>query len=89
MSYKSGVIREQDCQCSNTDQTVNHAVTIVGYGKNEGNEECPEFWKVKNSWGADWGEQGYFKLCVPKENAKTPVGTCQVLSYVMYPIVKE
>lgn len=35
MGYHSGVIRESDCQCSNAEKaTVNHAVTLVGYGKN-------------------------------------------------------
>ncbi len=33
-----------------------HVVTIVGY---DDNEEC---WIVKNSWGADWGENGWFRL---------------------------
>jgi len=35
MAYHSGVIREEDCNCSNEKTaTVNHAVVIVGYGKN-------------------------------------------------------
>jgi hypothetical protein len=35
MKYHSGVIREEDCHCSNADTAqVNHAVTLVGYGKN-------------------------------------------------------
>lgn len=32
--YKSGILKDSDCHCSNTEkETVNHAVTIVGYGK--------------------------------------------------------
>lgn len=35
MGYTSGVIRESDCKCSFANVAeVNHAVTLVGYGKN-------------------------------------------------------
>ena len=89
MGYHTGVIRESDCSCSfAASSTVNHAVTVVGYGKNTQNnqDECPEYWKVRNSWGPNWGEEGYFKLCIPKDQGSLPTGTCQVLSYVQYPI---
>ena len=33
-----------------------HAVTIVGYDANE------EYWICKNSWGANWGEDGFFRI---------------------------
>jgi C1A family cysteine protease len=35
-----------------------HAVTVVGYG-NEGGQD---FWLIKNSWGTGWGDKGFFKL---------------------------
>ncbi len=88
MSYKDGILREQDCGCSDERKTqVNHAVTMIGYGKVENNSDCQGYWLIKNSWGPNWGDAGSFKLCIPHpaEDAKLPTGTCQVKSYVQYP----
>ncbi len=42
--------------CSTKEQ--NHAVTAVGFGVENG----VPFWVVKNSWGTNWGNGGFFKI---------------------------
>lgn len=73
-------MKESDCKCSNPNkETVNHAVTIVGYGKStasDGRPDCSEYWLIKNSWGPDWGLKGMFKLCSDVEKATELFGTC-------------
>merc|ERR1719146_389734 len=36
---------------------INHAVIAVGYGS-----DGLDYFKIRNSWGADWGERGYIRL---------------------------
>jgi len=50
--YKTGIIR---LICGTT---LDHAVQIVGYATEAGLFKT-KYWIVRNSWGADWGEQGY------------------------------
>lgn len=56
MSYTKGVINPATA----CDVAVNHAVLLVGYGKDSTTGQ--NFWLVKNSWGPTWGENGYFRL---------------------------
>jgi len=52
--YTRGVY---DGDCS---RQLNHAVNIIGYGTDS--TTLKDFWLVRNSWGATWGEQGYIRM---------------------------
>jgi len=42
------------------DATVNHAIIMVGYGVDETTGE--KYYKVRNSWGPGFGEDGYIRI---------------------------
>lgn len=48
LQYRSGIFSK----CVN--QHPNHAIVLVGWGKG--------YWILKNSWGKDWGEDGYMRI---------------------------
>lgn len=54
--YRGGIFN----QCDMGGNQVNHAVVIVGYGKDKATGV--DYWIVKNSWGSSWGENGYFRI---------------------------
>ena len=61
---------------------LDHGVLAVGYGTDP---TQGDFYKVKNSWGADWGEKGYIRL---GRGAKfNPSGQCGIQSMPSYPVV--
>ena len=54
-AYKSGVFDNTSCGTS-----LDHAVLLVGYGTENGQE----YYLMKNSWGTSWGESGYMKMAI-------------------------
>jgi len=42
---------------------LDHAVLAVGFGKDHSIlGKSKPYWRLKNSWGTSWGEQGFFRL---------------------------
>ncbi len=64
MHYKSGVY-----EFTHGKKLGGHAVKIVGWG----NENDKEYWIAQNSWGPQWGENGFFRIkfgeCMFDQNA--------------------
>lgn len=60
----------------NCNSYLNHVVLVTGLGAER------SYWKVKNSWGTTWGEQGYIRLRISKDHDYT----CGVCTHVYLPL---
>merc|ERR1719317_133436 len=61
--YHDGVYDDSRCCEQDTDPSckynLNHEVAVVGYGHDA--KEGKDYWLIKNSWGASFGQNGYIK----------------------------
>jgi len=64
--YTSGILNAKHCGTS-----LDHAVTAVGYGTEDG----LDYLIVRNSWTSGWGEDGHIRIAIPKDGA----GVCGIL----------
>jgi len=53
MTYKSGIY-----VYTSGEPLGGHAVKMIGYGRENG----IDYWICANSWGPNWGDNGYFKI---------------------------
>lgn len=70
--YTGGVLRPSVCSPNG----INHAVVAVGYDISA----ADPYWKIRNSWGSNWGESGYFRLYYGENTCGVSE---DVLTYIM------
>ena len=74
--YKSGILNSTSCG-----DNLDHGVLVVGYGMENG----VKYWIVKNSWGSDWGEDGYIRIA--RTTSEDSEGTCGIAMTPSYIVV--
>jgi len=85
--YKHGVF---DSRCGTR---LDHGVLAVGYGTEINDDaddaESKDYWLVKNSWGPEWGDEGYIKIA-RSEGDKTERlgGQCGILLQPSRPVLE-
>ena len=69
-TYSGGILPGKDCGSQ-----LDHGVLLIGYGIDNG----VKYWTIKNSWGADWGENGFIRI-------ERGVDACGISQQVSYPV---
>jgi C1A family cysteine protease len=77
-AYQSGVYND----AAGCGTTLDHAVMAVGFGTDV---VGGDYYLIRNSWGASWGEAGYIKFAVNGDGA----GMCGVQMGPLYPTVNK
>ena len=65
-------------------RTLDHGVLLVGYGAAGFAPirlKDKPYWIIKNSWGENWGENGYYKIC-RGSNVRNKCGVDSMVSTV-------
>lgn len=60
-NYKGGIYSEDAGWIM-----INHEIAVVGWGYDEASQT--EYWVGRNSWGTYWGEMGFFRIEMHKNN---------------------
>jgi len=75
--YTGGVLTNDACGSQ-----LDHGVLAVGYGVDKGQK----YWKVKNSWGTVFGEEGYIRI---EKGSASDGGECGIRKMASFPTIKK
>jgi|TARA_B100001540_G_scaffold85735_2_gene77323 C1A family cysteine protease len=83
--YAGGVYDSKECG-----ESVDHGVLVVGYGFDKTPKESAthhkkhhkHYWKVKNSWGSQWGESGFIRMA---RRISSETGQCGITTSPSFP----
>jgi C1A family cysteine protease len=75
LNYQEGVYNDPECA-----GTIDHAMLLVGFGTDP---VYGDFWLLKNSYGSDWGENGFIRM------TRTIQNFCNITEYVVLPIFQD
>ena len=71
--YTSGVLNSAACGTN-----LDHAITAIGYGTDA---SAGDYYIVRNSWGASWGNNGYINIAAVEHTA----GICGIQQTSVWP----
>ena len=75
--YQSGIYSDLECGTK-----LDHGVLVIGYGYSL--EQDMKYWIIKNSWGVNWGENGYIRIQRDIEDER---GMCGIAMEPSIPII--
>jgi len=75
--YKSGIYNDYKCGTK-----LDHGVLVIGYDHDT--DLNMSYWIIKNSWGSQWGDNGYIRI---QRNINDTRGLCGIAMQPSYPII--
>ncbi|CAJ0933512.1 unnamed protein product, partial [Mesorhabditis belari] len=69
--YYDGGIFDATCDGEKEEDLGNHAMVMVGWGEEDGRQ----YWLIRNSYGEEWGENGYIRFLAGEDLCQVESGS--------------